>query len=41
METAKKRDGTNSTWLRKSTASPNESNPGPKFALVAGTLTNK
>lgn len=38
IETVKKSDGFMETWLFKSSASPSESNPGPKFALVAGVF---
>lgn len=38
MVTLKNLDWWNSTLLRRSTARPKESNPGPRFALVAGTL---
>jgi hypothetical protein len=37
MEIVKKSEGFIDISLFKSRANPNESNPGPKFALVAGT----
>ena len=39
IDALKNLDGWNSTLFLKSTAKPKESNPGPKLALVAGTLT--